>query len=87
MLNLKPVGTYHLQLDTNISANYGADDLLAHMEQALGISAENNVRQALHASMGRSGACGTAPAPGQRPLLRNMTAGSSTNYLRASNKA
>jgi len=38
MFNLKPVGRYHLQVDVNVPAMLaGADALLEHVEQRLGI--------------------------------------------------
>ncbi|NLE74310.1 MAG: NADH-quinone oxidoreductase subunit NuoF [Actinobacteria bacterium] len=64
MLNLEPVGKYHLQLDTNISAKLvGALDLLAHIEQALGISAGETTPDGLFtlSTVEDLGACGTCP--------------------------
>ena len=79
MLNLKPVGTYHLQLDTNISAKLaGADDLLAHMEQALGISAGETTSDGLFtlSTVEDLGACGTCPVLQVNDrYYENMTAG------------
>lgn len=40
MLNTAPVGTYHLQVDVNVPGMLmGADEILAHLEQVLGIKA------------------------------------------------
>ena len=79
MLNLKPVGTYHLQLDTNISAKLaGADGLLAHMEQALGISAGETTSDGLFtlSTVEDLGACGTCPVLQVNDrYYENMTAG------------
>lgn len=64
MLNLEPVGKYHLQLDTNISAKLvGALDLLAHTEQALGISAGETTPDGIFtlSTVEDLGACGTCP--------------------------
>ena len=39
MFNKKPVGKYHLQVDTNISAMLmGAEEIVAHLEKKLGIN-------------------------------------------------
>lgn len=64
MLNLEPVGKYHLQLDTNIPAMLaGAEDLLAHMEQALGIGVGGTTPDGLFtlSAVEDLGACGSCP--------------------------
>ena len=40
MFNKKPVGRYHLQVDTNISAMLmGAEEIVSHLEKRLGVNA------------------------------------------------
>jgi NADH-quinone oxidoreductase F subunit len=64
MLNRKPVGKYHLQLDTNIPAMLaGAERLLAHIEKALGIGVGETTVDGLFtlSAVEDLGACGTCP--------------------------
>lgn len=64
MLNLKPVGTYHLQVDTNLPALLaGAETLLAHLQKALGIGVGDTTPDGLFtlSAVEDLGACGTCP--------------------------
>jgi len=64
MLNLKPVGSYHLQVDTNIPATLaGSEALIAHLEQALGIGVGETTPDGLFtlSAVEDLGSCGTCP--------------------------
>jgi NADH-quinone oxidoreductase E subunit len=64
MFNLKPVGKYHLQVDTNLPALLaGAGDLLAHLERKLGISAGQTTSDGRFtlSAVEDLGSCGTCP--------------------------
>jgi NADH:ubiquinone oxidoreductase subunit F (NADH-binding)/NADH:ubiquinone oxidoreductase subunit E len=64
LFNTKPVGTYHLQVDTNIPALLaGAEEILAHLEKRLGIrqgetTADNKFSLSIVEDLG---SCGTCP--------------------------
>jgi NADH-quinone oxidoreductase F subunit len=64
MLNRKPVGKYHLEVDTNIPAMLaGAEQLVAHLEKTLGIRAGETTPDGLFtlSTVEDLGACGTCP--------------------------
>jgi NADH:ubiquinone oxidoreductase subunit E len=64
MLNRKPVGKYHIEIDTNIPAMLaGAGDLLAHIEKRLGIRSGETTKDGLFtlSTVEDLGACGTCP--------------------------
>ncbi|MBN1773794.1 MAG: NADH-quinone oxidoreductase subunit NuoE, partial [Deltaproteobacteria bacterium] len=64
MFNLKPVGRFHLQLDTNVPAMLaGADNLLAHLEKTLGIRVGETTPDGLFtlSTVQDLGSCGTCP--------------------------
>ena len=64
MLNRKPLGKYHLEIDTNIPALLaGAGDLLTHLEKRLGIQAGQTTADGLFtlSEVEDLGACGTCP--------------------------
>jgi NADH:ubiquinone oxidoreductase subunit F (NADH-binding)/NADH:ubiquinone oxidoreductase subunit E len=64
MFNKKPVGTYHLQVDTNIPAMLsGANEILSHLETRLGIVAgETSSDGKFTLSVVEDlGSCGTCP--------------------------
>ena len=63
MFNKKPVGRYHLQVDTNISAMLmGAEEIVAHLEKRLGIkvgetTADNMFTLSKVEDLGSGGTC------------------------------
>ncbi|HNR13718.1 MAG TPA: NADH-quinone oxidoreductase subunit NuoF [Thermodesulfobacteriota bacterium] len=64
MLNRKPVGKYHIEIDTNIPAMLaGSGELLAHVEKRLGIRAGETTKDGLFtlSTVEDLGACGTCP--------------------------
>jgi len=64
MYNLKPVGKYHLQVDTNIPATLmGADKILRHLEKKLGIRAGETTKDGLFtlSAVECLASCGTCP--------------------------
>ena len=64
MLNLEPVGSYHLQIDTNIPATLaGSEALLAHLEKALGIGVGETTPDGLFTiqTVACMGCCSLAP--------------------------
>jgi len=64
MLNKKPVGKYHLQVDTNVPGMLmGADAILAHLVQTLGIAVGETTADGLFtlSEVQDLGACGTCP--------------------------
>ena len=64
MFNVKPVGTYHLQVDTNIPGFLtGADEILKHLEKKLGIKTGQTTADGLFTltSVQDLGSCGTCP--------------------------
>ncbi|MBN1127698.1 MAG: NADH-quinone oxidoreductase subunit NuoF [Chitinispirillaceae bacterium] len=64
MFNTKPVGTYHLQVDTNIPAMLaGAEEILAHLEKRLGIRAGGTTADGMFtlSVVEDLGSCGTCP--------------------------
>jgi len=64
MLNKKPVGKYHLQVDTNVPGMLmGADVILAHLVQTLGIAVGETTADGLFtlSEVQDLGACGTCP--------------------------
>jgi len=64
MLNTKPVGKYHLQMDVNVPGMLaGADRILAHLEAALGIKAGGTTPDGLFtlSKVEDLGACGSCP--------------------------
>ena len=64
MFNLKPVGRYHLQVDTNVPAMLaGADELVAHLEKALGIKVGQTTTDGVFtlSTVQDLAACGTCP--------------------------
>ncbi|HOX42035.1 MAG TPA: NADH-quinone oxidoreductase subunit NuoF [Myxococcota bacterium] len=64
MFNRQPIGRYHLQLDVNVPAMLaGADALLAHLEQVLGIRAGQTTPDGLFtlSTVQDLGSCGTCP--------------------------
>jgi len=64
MFNVKPVGKYHLQVDTNIPGFLaGADEILEHLEKKLGIKAGETTPDGLFtlATVQDLGSCGTCP--------------------------
>lgn len=64
MYNKKPVGKYHLQVDTNIPAMLmGAEEIVAHLAQALGIEVGQSTEDGLFtlSCVEDLGSCGTCP--------------------------
>ena len=64
MYNKKPVGKYHLQVDTNIPAMLmGAEEILSTLEEKLGIKASETTDDGLFtlSVVEDLGSCGTAP--------------------------
>ncbi|MEQ8223193.1 MAG: NADH-quinone oxidoreductase subunit NuoF, partial [Candidatus Eremiobacterota bacterium] len=64
MFNLKPVGTYHLQVDVNVPGFLtGADDILKHLEKKLAIKAGQTTSDGLFTltKVQDLGSCGTCP--------------------------
>jgi NADH-quinone oxidoreductase F subunit len=64
MLNRKPLGKYHLEIDTNIPALLaGSAELLAHVQKRLGIRAGETTGDGLFtlSTVEDLGACGTCP--------------------------
>lgn len=64
MFNTKPVGKYHLQVDTNIPATLmGAGELMAYLEKKLDIRAGDTTPDGLFtlSSVEDLGSCGTCP--------------------------
>ena len=64
MLNKTRVGKYHLQVDTNVPGMLmGADEILAHLEQTLGIAVGETTADGLFtlSQVQDLGACGTCP--------------------------
>jgi NADH-quinone oxidoreductase F subunit len=64
MFNLRPVGRFHLQVDTNVPAMLaGADDLVAHLERTLGIEVGETTADGLFtlSTVQDLAACGTCP--------------------------
>jgi NADH-quinone oxidoreductase F subunit len=64
MFNLRPVGHYHLQVDTNVPAMLaGAEETLAHLERSLGIRAGETTSDGLFtlSSVEDLASCGTCP--------------------------
>ena len=64
MFNTKPVGKYHLQVDTNIPATLmGAGEILACLEEKLDIKAGETTRDNMFtlSSVEDLGSCGTCP--------------------------
>ena len=64
MYNKRPVGRYHLQVDTNIPALLaGAEEVLAHLKQRLGIDLGGVTPDGLFslAAVEDLGSCGTCP--------------------------
>ncbi len=64
MLNTAPVGTYHLQVDVNVPGMLmGADEVLAHLEQSLGIKAGETTADGRFtlSKVEDLGSCGTCP--------------------------
>ncbi len=64
MYNTKPVGKYHLQVDTNIPGFLcGAYDILEHLEKKLGIEAGETTGDGLFtlSAVEDLGSCGTCP--------------------------
>lgn len=65
MYNLKPVGKYHIKVCTNVACCLrGADELVEHLEQKLGIQCGETTPDRRFTLMEEEclGACGTAPA-------------------------
>jgi len=65
MYNLKPVGKYHIKVCTNVACCLrGADELVEHLEQKLGIHCGETTPDRRFTLMEEEclGACGTAPA-------------------------
>jgi NADH-quinone oxidoreductase E subunit len=65
MYNLKPVGKYHIKVCTNVACCLrGADELVEHLEQKLGIRCGETTPDRRFTLMEEEclGACGTAPA-------------------------
>ena len=64
MFNLRPVGKYHLQVDTNVPGFLcGADEILAHLKQKLGIKEGETTADGLFtlSVVQDLGSCGTCP--------------------------
>lgn len=64
MINKAPVGKYHLQVDTNVPGMLmGADEILAHLAQRLGIAVGETTADGLFtlSRVQDLGACGTCP--------------------------
>ena len=64
MFNLRPVGRYHLQVDTNVPAMLaGAEETLAHLERLLGIRAGETTGDGLFtlSTVEDLASCGTCP--------------------------
>jgi NADH:ubiquinone oxidoreductase subunit F (NADH-binding)/NADH:ubiquinone oxidoreductase subunit E len=64
MFNTKPVGRYHVQLDTNIPAMLaGAEEILDHLEKRLGITAGQTTADGMFtfSIVEDLGSCGTCP--------------------------
>ena len=64
MFNVKPVGKYHLQVDTNIPGFLtGADEILKHLEKKLGIKSGQTTADELFTltEVQDLGSCGTCP--------------------------
>ena len=64
MYNIKPVGKYHLQVDTNIPGFLcGAYDILDHLKKKLGIEAGETTSDGLFtlSAVEDLGSCGTCP--------------------------
>ncbi|MBN1277806.1 MAG: NADH-quinone oxidoreductase subunit NuoE, partial [Deltaproteobacteria bacterium] len=64
MFNTKPVGKYHLQVDTNIPATLmGAGEIMAHLEKRLDIKAGETTSDGMFtlSSVEDLGSCGTCP--------------------------
>jgi NADH-quinone oxidoreductase F subunit len=64
MFNLRPVGRYHLQVDTNVPAMLaGADELVAHLEKVLGIAVGQTTADGVFtlSTVQDLAACGTCP--------------------------
>lgn len=78
MFHLKPVGTYHLQVDTNLPALLsGAGELLSHLERRLGISAGQTTPDGRFtlSAVEDLGSCGTCPViqVNQERFYENVT--------------
>jgi len=64
MFQRKPLGRYHLQVDTNIPAMLaGAEDIVAHLEEALGIEVGQTTEDGLFtlSTVECLASCGTCP--------------------------
>ncbi len=64
MYNLRPVGRFHLQVDTNVPAMLaGAEETLAHLERALGIGVGETTSDGLFtlSAVEDLASCGTCP--------------------------
>jgi len=64
MFRREPVGQFHLQVDTNIPAMLaGADEIVAHLEQALGIRVGETTKDGLFtlSTVQDLASCGTCP--------------------------
>jgi NADH-quinone oxidoreductase E subunit len=64
MFNVKPVGKYHLQVDTNVPGFLtGADEILKHLEKKLAIKAGQTTSDGLFTltTVQDLGSCGTCP--------------------------
>ncbi len=64
LLNLKPRGRFHLQVDTNIPAMLaGAEEIVAHLEHTLGIEAGETTADGMFtlSTVEDLGSCGTCP--------------------------
>jgi NADH-quinone oxidoreductase F subunit len=64
MFNLRPVGRYHLQVDTNVPAMLaGAEDIVSHLERTLGIRVGETTPDGLFtlSTVEDLASCGTCP--------------------------
>ncbi len=64
MFNLRPVGCFHLQVDTNIPAMLaGADEIVAHLERSLGVRVGETTSDGLFtlSTVEDLASCGTCP--------------------------
>jgi len=64
MFNTKPVGKYHLQVDTNVPGFLcGADEILEHLKKTLGINPGETTKDGIFtlSTVQDLGSCGTCP--------------------------